>query len=100
MPSQVRKRSRQRHRPAEHRHSKAECLKLLRYLSDYLDNDLNRKICEQIRKHASICSKCDRFMTTLRQTIDLCRRVTPEPLSPALKARLRREILKAAAAMR
>ena len=74
---------------------KVECLKLVRHLSDYVDQDLAQKLCEQINQHVERCSKCDQFLITLRQTVALCRQSSVKPLSSSLKAKLRREILQA-----
>lgn len=76
-------------------HSKAQCLKVLRRLSSYLDDELSVSICKEIRKHLGVCPNCEIFITSLRQTISLCRCAEVPSLSPAAKARFRREILKA-----
>lgn len=85
-------------RPAHrrHGHSKAGCLKILRGLSAYLDDELEGDVCREIRKHLGACPNCEVFLASLRSTITLCRHVTPPPLSSAAKARLRGHILKAA----
>ncbi|MGH7253307.1 MAG: anti-sigma factor family protein [Nitrospiraceae bacterium] len=80
---------------SHHGHSKAQCLKVLRRLSAYLDDELSVSICKEIRKHLGACPNCEIFITSLRQTISLCRCADVPSLSPAAKARLRREILKA-----
>lgn len=81
-------------RPAGHRHSKAHCLKVLRRLSEYLDQDLSTSICKEIRKHLDACPNCEVFVASLRQTIRLCRQAVPPRLSPALKAQIHSEILR------
>ncbi len=80
---------------SHHGHSKSQCLKVLRRLSAYLDDELSVSICQEIRKHLGACPNCEVFVTSLRQTISLCRCADVSSLSPAAKARLRREILKA-----
>jgi len=80
---------------SHHGHSKAQCIKVLRRLSDYLDDELSVSICKEIRKHMGACPNCEVFVTSLRQTISLCRCADVPSLSPAAKARLRREILRA-----
>jgi hypothetical protein len=77
-------------------HSKARCLKILRRLSGYLDNELSRNICDEIRKHLGACPNCEVFISSLRQTVHLCRNSSYRPASATLKTRLRTEILKAA----
>ncbi|MGH7232883.1 MAG: anti-sigma factor family protein [Nitrospiraceae bacterium] len=80
---------------ARHRHSKAECIKILRNLSPYLDDELAAEVCREIHAHLGACPNCEVFLDSLRQTIALCRHAEPAPLSPPLKARLRRQILNA-----
>ncbi len=80
---------------SHHGHSKAQCIKVLRRLSAYLDDELSVSICKEIRKHMGACPNCEVFVTSLRQTLSLCRCAVVPSLSPAAKARLRREILRA-----
>ncbi|MBM4123446.1 MAG: anti-sigma factor [Nitrospira sp.] len=81
---------------ARHGHSKTHCLKILRRLSAYLDNDLAPGVCEEIRKHLGPCPNCEVFVSSLRRTVDLCRHVDTPPLTSTAKARLRSQILRAA----
>jgi len=60
-----------------------------------LDEDLSVSICEEIRKHLGACPNCEVFVTSLRETISLCRCADIPSPSPSVKARIRREILKA-----
>ncbi len=97
MSTEMRSRAtRRKHTQPHHSHSKGQCLKILRRLSAYLDNDLSVGVCEEIRKHLGACPNCEVFVNSLRETVSLCRHMDPPPLSPSLKARLRSEILKAA----
>lgn len=77
-------------------HGRASCLKVLRRLSAYLDDELPGDLCREIRRHMGACPNCEVFLASLRETIRLCRHTAPRPLSSAAKARLRRQILKAA----
>ena len=70
-----------------------DCKKLLKHLSDYLDGDLSRSLCDTIKRHAIRCPPCGRFIASLRRTVHLCRDTKPPRLSPAMKASLRRKIL-------
>jgi anti-sigma factor RsiW len=87
---------RKRVRHGQARHSRANCLKVLRRLSAYLDDELPGDLCREIRKHMGACPNCEVFLASLRETIRLCRHVAPAPLSAAAKARLRSQILRAA----
>ncbi|MGE3151547.1 MAG: anti-sigma factor [Nitrospiraceae bacterium] len=84
--------------PSGSRKGTAHCLHILRQLSDYLDDDLAQDVCAEIRRHLGACPNCETFVTSLRQTISLCRQLTPKPLSVSAKAQLRRQILHAAGA--
>jgi Putative zinc-finger len=83
-------------RRLRHGHSKASCIKVLRQLSNFLDDDLPIDICKEIRKHLGDCPNCEVFIASLRQTVRLCRHSAYDHASPSLKARLRLLILKAA----
>ncbi len=89
-------RSSRRH-PVEgpHGHAQAFCLKVLRRLSAYLDDELSGDVCREIRKHLGACPKCEVFLDSLRQTVNLCRHSPTHGLSPRARARMRLEILKA-----
>ncbi|MES4786211.1 MAG: anti-sigma factor [Nitrospiraceae bacterium] len=78
-----------------HRHSKAQCLKILRSLSAYLDNELTSDVCREIRLHLGACPNCEIFLTSLRRTVDLCRHAHSKPLSSRLRAQFRRQIFRA-----
>lgn len=82
-----------------HGHGKAHCLKILKQLSAYLDEELPREVCEEIRRHLGACPNCEEFIESLKQTITLCRHHPVRPLSPTAKARLRRQILEVAASL-
>ncbi|MBM4121284.1 MAG: anti-sigma factor [Nitrospira sp.] len=87
---------RREHAHAHMGHSRSQCLKILRRLSAYLDNDLSVSVCDEIRKHLGACPNCEVFVNSLRQTVSLCRHMDVAPLAPSFKARLRGEILRAA----
>jgi anti-sigma factor RsiW len=80
---------------SHHRHSKAGCLKILRRLSAYLDDELTADVCGEVRDHMGICPRCVQFFESLRRTVSLCREVDAPPLSPTQKAKLRRAIHRA-----
>lgn len=78
------------------RHSKVQCRKILRTLSEYLDNDLPKSVCREIRKHLGLCPKCEVFVHTLKRTIALCQKADVARLTASDKTKLRKEILTAA----
>jgi hypothetical protein len=87
--------SRRAVQPLHPGHGKAGCLKILRQLSAFLDDELPTDICKVIKKHIGICTHCEIFVRSLRRTVSLCRHSSYHQLSPTDKARLREQILKA-----
>lgn len=77
-----------------HAHGKSRCLRILRRLSAYIDDELSARICQEIRRHLGACPNCETFMTTLRQTVALCRHKPVPTLSAAERALMRTKILK------
>ncbi|MEW5796920.1 MAG: anti-sigma factor [Candidatus Zixiibacteriota bacterium] len=65
-----------------------KCPEYLNDLNDYLDGTLDQATCAEIQRHLGECENCRIMIDTLRQTVTLCRGGKPEPLPPALEARL------------
>jgi anti-sigma factor RsiW len=74
-------------------HGKARCLRILRQLSSYIDDELSGNICQEIRRHLGACPNCETFVTSLRQTVSLCRHSPSPTLSAASRALMRKTIL-------
>lgn len=74
-------------------HGKAHCLRILRQLSAYIDDELSGDICDEIRRHLGACPNCETFVTSLRQTVSLCRHSPSPTLSAASRALMRKTIL-------
>ncbi len=74
-------------------HGKAHCLRILRQLSAYIDDEVSRNICHEIRRHLGACPNCEIFVASLRQTVSLCRHSPSPPLSAASRALMRKRIL-------
>ncbi|MFO0698469.1 MAG: zf-HC2 domain-containing protein [Nitrospira sp.] len=74
-------------------HGKARCLRILRRLSAYIDDELSGNICQEIRRHLGDCPNCETFVTSLRQTVLLCRHNPSPTLSAASRALMRKRIL-------
>lgn len=90
---------RQRHASmARHRHThgKIRCLRILRRLSAYIDDELSASICREIRRHLGACPNCETFVASLRQTVSLCRHSPVPTLSAADRALMREKILRTA----
>lgn len=80
----------------QHDHGKSRCLGILRQLSAYIDDELAGDICQEIRRHLGACPNCEIFVSSLRQTVSLCRHSPVPSLSTADRALMRQKILKAA----
>lgn len=68
------------------------CKKLFAELSNYLDQQLDDSLCDQIEQHMHGCSPCQVFLASLERTIEQCRRHPPARLSPARAAQIRAAI--------
>jgi anti-sigma factor RsiW len=81
-----------------HRHGqgKGHCLRILRELSAYIDDELSGTICGEIRRHLGACPNCEDFVASLRQTVALCRHKPVPSLSSLDRARMRDAILREA----
>lgn len=81
---------------SRHAHGKMRCLRILRQLSAYIDDELSVSICQEIRRHLGACPHCETFVTSLRQTVSLCRHSPAPTLSAADRASMRETILRTA----
>lgn len=82
--------------PPTHKHGKGRCVAILKKLSAYLDDELSGDVCADLRRHLGACPNCEEFLTSLRQTVTLCRHRPAPALSDAERARMRDNILQAA----
>ena len=65
------------------------CKELFERLSEYVDGELSRDLCDEIRKHMDGCDPCVNFARTLKTTAELCRRLPSHPIPPQVAADLR-----------
>lgn len=47
------------------------CQKVIDYLCENLDEDVQSAECEQVKVHLSVCSECARYLQSLKTTINL-----------------------------
>ncbi len=71
----------------------ASCKTLFAQLSDYLDEQLDVSLCDELEKHLKGCGPCESFLGTLEATIKSLRQLPPESFDKAHGAKLRRELL-------
>lgn len=79
---------------SSHQHGKGRCVAILKKLSAYLDDELSKDICSDLRRHLGTCPNCEEFLTSLRQTVTLCRHQPAPTLSASERARMRTTILR------
>ncbi len=89
---------RQMAKPAGEIHSSAlprqrRCKEMFAELSNYLDDELDDSLCEELEKHMDGCEPCKAFLLSLEKSIRLCRIAPNESPDPRVAARLRRELL-------
>jgi len=68
-----------------------ECQALLMQLGDYIDGELEAKLCAQLEQHLATCENCRIMVDTTRKTVLLYRRQSqqqPVYLSPEVSNRL------------
>lgn len=65
-----------------------KCLDYVSDLNDYLDGELDPKLCDEIEKHVGHCENCRIMVDSLKQTVTLCREGKPEKLPAALETKL------------
>lgn len=69
------------------------CKELFAELSNYLDDELDDSLCEELEKHMDGCGPCKAFLSSLERTIETCHRAPDDPPDPRVAASLRREVL-------
>jgi RNA polymerase sigma-70 factor, ECF subfamily len=69
------------------------CKEMFAELSNYLDDELDDSLCEELEKHMDACEPCKAFLSSLEKSIEQCRTAPSESPDPRVAARLRREIM-------
>ena len=69
------------------------CKEMFAELSNYLDEELDDSLCEELEKHLDGCEPCKAFLASLEETIRSCRRAPNESPGSSASASLRRELL-------
>lgn len=71
----------------------ARCKALFAELSDYLDEQLDDSLCEELEKHFDGCQPCKAFLASLEATIEECRQTPVHAPDHAKAAKLRKQVL-------
>ena len=89
---------REKAKPSKEMHLSAQprqprCKEMFAELSNYLDDELDDSLCEELEKHMDGCEPCKAFLSSLEKAIQQCRMTTNESPDPRVAARLRRELM-------
>jgi anti-sigma factor RsiW len=60
------------------------CREMFERLSEYIDGELDAKLCECFDEHLQDCEPCLAFIATLRKTVELCRESGPDAPAQSL----------------
>lgn len=71
----------------------ARCKAMFAELSDYLDQQLDDSLCEELERHMDACGPCQAFVATLEATVEQCRRLGGNCPSPQISSKLRDELM-------
>jgi anti-sigma factor RsiW len=59
-----------------------KCEELLKALSDYVEGDIDPRICQEFEKHLAGCDPCQVVIDNIRKTITLYQGDKPYPMPP------------------
>ncbi|GAB4478062.1 MAG: hypothetical protein Kow00124_22020 [Anaerolineae bacterium] len=65
-----------------------DCQELVRYLSDYIDRELDEELTAEAREHLATCHNCRVVLDTTQKAILLCRSSEPLQVPAARRERL------------
>ena len=71
----------------------ARCKAMFAELSNYLDEQLDDSLCEELERHLNGCEPCQVFLSSLKATIEQCRRAPAEGPDREKTAELRMKLL-------
>lgn len=64
------------------------CQEILEKLSDYIDGELDPRLCQDLEKHMADCHPCLIFVNTFKKTLTLYKFACCEPLPKEVHLRL------------
>lgn len=75
------------------KHKHRNCKRLLGSLSEYVDGELDEKLCTDLEQHLDECEDCRIVVDTLRKTVSLYRTTAKnEVITPDIRQRLFRSL--------
>ena len=69
------------------------CKAMFAELSNYLDEQIDESLCEELEKHLDGCDPCKAFLASLQSTIENCRRLPAAAPDRVKAAKLRRDVM-------
>jgi anti-sigma factor RsiW len=69
------------------------CKAMFAELSNYLDEQLDDSLCEELEKHMEGCEPCKAFLSSLQATIEECRKSPADFPNAKRAAKLRKQIV-------
>jgi RNA polymerase sigma-70 factor (ECF subfamily) len=69
------------------------CKAMFAELSNYLDEELDDSLCEELEKHLDGCGPCKAFLASLQATIEDCRRLPNQVPDRTMASKLRKQLL-------
>src|ERR1700694_116106 len=69
------------------------CKEMFAELSNYLDDELDDSLCEELEKHMDGCEPCKAFLSSIEKSIQQCRTAPNESPDPRMAAKLRQELM-------
>lgn len=70
------------------------CKAMFAELSNYLDEQLDDSLCEELEKHLNGCEPCKAFLSSLQNTIEQCRKSPADCPNAEKSAKLRKQVMK------
>ncbi len=79
--------------PSNEQARPARCKAMFAELSNYLDEQLDDSLCEELERHLGGCEPCKVFLSSLEATIEQCRTAPMESPESKTAVRLRKQLL-------
>jgi anti-sigma factor RsiW len=70
-----------------------DCKEIFESLSEYIDEELAVKTCEEIEVHLADCENCRVVVNTLRRTVTLYHAIPTETIPGDVRLRLHKKII-------
>ena len=68
---------------------KEDCKRFYKRISEYLDDELDDQICNEIEAHLKDCPECRECLDSLKKTIQLCKKAGKETIPSDIHEHLR-----------